>query len=80
MNLELCSTTEFFVILGHFLPFPPTNSPKNENFQKKIKKTKNVGIPSFYTCVPQMTVIYMVPEIWSMTDRTCEPELSYILA
>ena len=22
----------------------------------------------------------MVPEIWSMTDRTCEPELSYILA
>ena len=43
MNLELCSTTEFFVILGHFLPFPPTNSPKNEDFQKKYKKNKKRG-------------------------------------
>ena len=26
--------TEFFVILDHFLPFYPTNNPKNQNFQK----------------------------------------------
>ena len=33
--------TEFFVILGHFLPFyhpPPLNDPKNQNFEKKMKK------------------------------------------
>ena len=29
--------TEFVLILGHFLPFYPTNNPKNQNF-KKIKK------------------------------------------
>ena len=29
--------TEFFVILGHFLPFYRTNNPKNQNFEK-IKK------------------------------------------
>ena len=26
--------TESFVILGHFLPFYPTNNPKNQNFEK----------------------------------------------
>ena len=30
--------TEFVLILGHFLPFYPTNNPKNQNF-KKIKKS-----------------------------------------
>ena len=29
---------ECFVILGHFLPFYPTNNPKNQNFEK-IKQT-----------------------------------------
>ena len=29
--------TEFLLILGHFLPFYPTNNPKNQNF-KKTKK------------------------------------------
>ena len=29
--------TEFFVILGHFLPFHPPNNPENQNF-KKLKK------------------------------------------
>ena len=29
--------TEFFVILGHFLPVDPPNNPKNQNFEK-IKK------------------------------------------
>ena len=26
--------TEFFIILGHFLPFYPTNNPKYQNFEK----------------------------------------------
>ena len=27
-------TDNFIVILGHFLPFYPTNNPKNQNFEK----------------------------------------------
>ena len=30
-NIEF---TEFFIILGHFLPFYPPNKPKNQNFEK----------------------------------------------
>ena len=29
--------TEFFVILDHFLPFYPSNNPKNQNFEKMKK-------------------------------------------
>ena len=32
---------EFFVILGHFLPSDPPNSPKNQNFEKNEKKNNN---------------------------------------
>ena len=32
---------QVFVILGHFLPFYPTNNPKNQNFEKKNEKNKN---------------------------------------
>ena len=36
---EIWSMTDnFFVILDHFLPFYPPNSPKNQNFEK-MKKT-----------------------------------------
>ena len=46
--------TKFFVILGHFfLPFDPPN-PKSQKFEK-IKKC--LKILSFYTCVPQMTIM-----------------------
>ena len=31
--------TEFFVILGYFLPFHPTNDPENQNFWKTEKNT-----------------------------------------
>ena len=30
--------TELFLILGHFLPFYPTNNQKNQNFEKNKKK------------------------------------------
>ena len=46
--------TKLFVILGHFLPFDPPNNPKNQNFEK-IKRC--LEILSFYTCVPQMTIM-----------------------
>ena len=60
---------KFFVILGHFLPFDPRNNPRNQNFEKKMKKNW-LEILLFYTFVPQMTIIwYMVPEILSATDR-----------
>ena len=35
---EISSATEFFVILGYFLPFYPLNNPKNQNIEK-IKNT-----------------------------------------
>ena len=31
---------EFFVILGQFLPFYPTNNLKNQNFEKMKRKKK----------------------------------------
>ena len=39
--MELCWNMDrdseiFFVILGYFLPFYPTNNPKNQNFEKNI--------------------------------------------
>ena len=64
---------EFFVILGHFLPFDPPNNPKNQNFEKmKKKKTnkQNLEILAFYTCILQMMIIwYIVLQKWSATDR-----------
>ena len=42
---------------------------KNQNFQK-MKKKKPWRLSSFYTCVPQTTIIWcMVPEIWSNVDK-----------
>ena len=38
MALEIKRTTEFFAILGHFLPFDPPNNPKNHNFEKMKNK------------------------------------------
>ena len=40
--------TEIFVILGHFLPFYPTNKQQNLNFEKWKKLLET----SFFTCVP----------------------------
>ena len=60
--------TKFFAILGHFLPFDPLNNPKSQNFEET--KKKRLEILWFYTCVPQMTIIWcMVSEISSATDR-----------
>ena len=34
----------FFVILGHFLLFDPPNNPKNQDFEKKLKKPGDIII------------------------------------
>ena len=36
--------TEFFLILDHFLPFYPTNTPKNQNFEKMKKTPEDIII------------------------------------
>ena len=61
---------EFFVILGYFLPFYPSNSWKNENFKKnKKKRKKHLEISSLYKSVPKLKIkCYTVPEMWCVTD------------
>ena len=57
----------FFVVLGHFLLFYHPKKQESQNFEKKRKKYQDIS--PFYTCAPQMTIIwYMAPEIWSTTD------------
>ena len=52
--------TEFFIILGHFLPFNLPNNLKNQNFEKMKKTSEHI---SFYNCIPQMIIIWCtVPE------------------
>ena len=55
------------VILGHFFALLSPKKPQNQDF----KKWKNfLKIPSFYTYVPEITLIWcMVSEIWSAKDR-----------
>ena len=51
--------TKFFVILGHFLLFNPTNNLKNENFEEIIIIIiKRLEISSFYTSVPKIMIIF----------------------
>ena len=58
-----------FVILGHFLPFYPTNNLQNQNFEKM---KKHLEISSFYTSVPKLMIIcHTAPEIWYITDVIC---------
>ena len=55
------------VILGHFFALHPPKNPKNQNFEK----WKNLlEIPSSYTSVPKITIIWCtVPEIRNETQN-----------
>ena len=57
------------VIIFHFGPFftlLPPNSPKYQNFKKRIK---HLEISSLYICVPKIMIRWRtVPEIWCVTD------------
>ena len=44
--------TEFFVILGHFLPFTPSNNTKNQNFEKMKKVSGDAII--LYMCTKNL--------------------------
>ena len=55
------------VILGHFLPIPPKNPPKNE-ILKKCRKLLEILL--FYTCVPNHN--HMMYGSW---QKTCKPLL-----
>ena len=58
-----------FFILGNFLPFYPSKSPKNENLFKNEKNKNAREVSSFNTSVSKIMIIYFtVPEIWHVTD------------
>ena len=62
-----CNRQNFLSFWIVFCPFIPLTTWKI----KILKKWKNCQeILSFYTCIPQMKIIWcMVPVIWSVTDR-----------
>ena len=66
--------TEFFVILDQFLSFYPPMGTENQNFEKNRPK-----ILPFHTCVLQMTIICMFPQIWNATDRILDQFLPFYL-
>ena len=60
-----CNRQIFFVILGHFLPFYPTNSPKI----KYQKNKKCLEISSFYRSVPKIInhrLLFLRYGMWQM--------------
>ena len=60
--------TEFFVSLGHFLPFDSPNNQQNKNFEK-VKQKKRLEILSYNTSVPKtMIICFTVPDIWHVID------------
>ena len=61
-------TDRIFHHFGSFFALLPTNNQQNQNF---VKMKKTLEILSVCTSVPEMTIIScMVPDIWSMTDRS----------
>ena len=62
-----CAGQSFLSFWTIFCPLTLLTTPKIKIFKKK---KNHLEILSFYTCVPQMTIIWcMVPEISSATDR-----------
>ena len=68
-----CNRQKYLSLWAVFFPFQPPDNAKSPNFKIKIK---HLEILSFYTFAPEMTVIWwMVPEIWSATDKICHSGL-----
>ena len=65
--------TEFVLILGHFLPFYPTNNPKNQNF-KKIKKAHGYII-ILHKCTKNHD--HMLYCSWDMACNRCNLYFSF---
>ena len=64
---EMPGATEFFVILGHFLPFYPTNNPKNQNFEKMKKTTGDIMI--LHKCIKNHD--HKLYYSWDMAHDRC---------
>ena len=60
--------TEFLIILDHFLPFYSPNNLKNQNFEK-LRKIPGDIIISHMCTINNNHIWYIVPEIWSVTER-----------
>ena len=56
-----------FVILGHFLPFYPTNNPKNQNFLKNTKLARDITI--LHKCSESYD--YMLHCSWDIARERC---------
>ena len=57
--------SNFFVIFGHFCPLTLLTIWKIKILKKKLKRYLEI---SFYTCLPQMAIIWcMIFKIWSPT-------------
>ena len=61
------ATGNFFVILGHFLPFYPYLNPKKQNFEK-MKKTGVIFI--LQNCTKNHNHMLYFPKTWRVTDVT----------
>ena len=56
-NFSACQT-DFFVILGHFLSFHPTENWENQTFEKMKKRPGNniiFQMCTFFKCIPWIT-------------------------
>ena len=64
---EIRSETDLFCHIGQFFALLPPKNTENQNFEEW--KT-HLEISSFYSCVPQMKIIWCtVPDIWSTTHN-----------
>ena len=65
---ERRSETNFFVILGWFLPFTsPPNNPENQNYEKMKKKTFG-DVIILDLCNKKHDQVIMLTQIWSVTN------------
>ena len=66
---ERRSETNFFVILGWFLPFTsPPNNPENQNYEKMKKKTFG-DVIILDLCNKKHDQVIMLTQIWSVTNN-----------
>ena len=56
----------FFAILGHFLPFYPTNRPKKENIKKIKKKPGNIILHQVYQISWSQAILFLRYGLWQM--------------
>ena len=63
----------FLVILSHFLPFYPTNNPKNQNFEKMKKLPRDIII--LHKCTKNHD--YMLHCSWDMARDGCNLYFSF---